>query len=180
MLKEIGNLGDWIANRKVTFYNRTGATLKYGHVAMCDIAGTQSETSDIKVGPTGPFANLTPVAQTLFEDGAPIVVCADPAGVADNASGMFWICGVVEVAVLDDDVSTTDIDRGNRVSMVVSESAVAVQEYVTGGTGTRAVGLALEDAAASSATAARTIDANCHLRDMIWWGGIPGMNVTDT
>lgn len=179
-MKKIGcGVGDWIGAEFISAYNRTGATVPRGGCAMLDILGTQAETTSIVPGdPASVFANLTPVTQTEFENGFPILVaCAD---IADNALGLWFIAGVIEVAVVDDDVSTTDADRGNRASMLVSESAVGLCEYVTGGTGTRNVGIFLEDGAASSATAARTYDASHHLRYVIYMGGIPCFGSTDT
>lgn len=175
-------LGAQYSPRKVQAYNRTGSTINRGQVAMVDILGTQAETTGTAPhsgNPAGAYANMTPVVQTAFEKGAPCYVCADET-IADNALGWWYMWGEVEVAVCDDDVSTTDIDKGDAVTILVSESARAVQEVVTGGTGTRCVGLALEDAAADSTVTARTVDASSHLRYVLWLGGTPAFGVTDT
>lgn len=162
-------IGDFVPNIEHQFWNRTGATLTKGQVAMVDLIGTQAESTSIIPGADGScFGNLTPVTQASLENGFPIVVCLDDS-VADNALGKFGMVGVFPVSVLDDDVSTTDIDRGDPISMVVSESAVSVQAFANGD---RCLGIALADAAASSSGTAS-------LKSCIWYGGVPcfGMNL---
>ena len=191
LIKQAGlSLGDWIATRKIQAFNRTGATVQYGEAAMIDILGTQSETTSIVPGnEASVFCNVGPVTQALIEESAIIVVCADPAGVADNALGNWYLCGVIDVMVSDDDVSTTDIDRGDGITILVSQAAsangtdtagssltvggAAFQQWVTAGTGTRRLGIALEDARASGTGVGVTKKA-------IFWGGIPGMGLSDT
>lgn len=174
-------LGDWLGKAVTTFYNRTGATVLRGQVVMCDILQTQGETTTFKVEgvETDVLANLTTVTQAACEAGQPLVVCIDDS-VVDNAVGRFLIFGRVEVGICDDDVSTTDIDRGDPIAMLVSESAVYPQAFATGAAAIRCLGMALEDAAASSSDTDRKIDVNGHLRWCIWMGGIPCFGFTDT
>lgn len=174
--------GDFLGRVTTTAYNRTGATLRRGQLAMIDLLDTQSEVTagDFRDGSeTSVFANLTPVTQASAEEGFPIVACLDEQ-VADNAVGTFLVWGVGDIAVLDDDVSTTDVDKGDRVSILVSESAVAAQAFVTGGTGSRVIGIALQDAAANSSDTDRLIDASSHRRTVFFTGGIPVLGSTDT
>lgn len=176
------NIGDVVETRKTQCYNRTGATLLKGQVAMVDKAGTQAETTEpYGVGSVnGPWANLTPCTQAGVDNGYEVYVCLDDS-VADNAAGNFGICGVFEVAVLDDDVSATDVDRGDALQILVSESATAVSEWLSKATtGARHVGVAHEDAAADSTVTARTVDATSHLRWCHWWGGVAGLGTSDT
>jgi len=176
-------MGDWIASRKVKFYNRTGATINYGEGAMVDILATQAESTSIVPGEEASvFSNVGPVTQAALEEANPIVVCAEPSGIADNAVGYFWLCGVIDVKVMQDDASTTDIDKGDGITILVSQAQAGgalttggaeFQAWVTGGTGTRRLGFALEDAAASGTGTA-------DLKKVVFWGGIPGMGLTDT
>lgn len=113
---------------------------------MCDILRTQSETTTNVPGSSAScWANLTPVTQAGYEAGFPIVLCLDDS-VADNVDGTFLIHGQGLGATLGDASSTTDADRGDPVSILVSESAVALQAAAAGD---RVVGLYLADTAAS-------------------------------
>lgn len=168
--KTIGlGLGDFIPTNKVQFYNRTGATLKRGQFASVDLLGTQGESTSIVPAADGScFGNLTAVA-TATLPGIPCVIAAED--IADNAIGYCYTQGsYIEYAAVDDDVGSADIDRGDLLT--ITNGATYASEWSTG---LRAVGLALEDAAASSLTTARTVDASSHLRYCIFWGGIPGM-----
>ena len=175
-------VGDFLGRVTGSFINRTGASLLKGQLAAVDLLDTQTEvTAGDFVGgsETSVFANLTPITQAIFEEGTPIVACLD-VSVADNSKGLFLVWGVGDIAVSDDDISTTDIDKGDRVSMIIAESAVAAKAFVTGGTGSRVIGIALEDAAASSTNTDRTIDASSHRRTVIFTGGMPVLGSTDT
>lgn len=164
-----------------TFWNRTGATLEPGQFAMCDFAGTQAETTEVwppKGEGTTPYENVGPVTQAGYDAGFPIVACGDVA-IADNAKGLCYVQHpALQAAILDDDVSTTDIDRGDAVAILVSESAVAAQQWATTST-PRAIGIAHEAAAADSADTDRLINASSHRRKICFYGGYPG-GVSDT
>lgn len=183
--------GDNYSPVYIMAYNRTGATVLKGQLAMADILKTQSETSGSAPhtgNPNGAFFNLGPITQACDTEGQPCYVL-DDISCADNALGRWVKCGECEMAICDDDVSTTDVDTGDRVSVLVSQAASPgggalttgggnAQAWVTGGA--RTLGLALEDAAADSTTTARTVDASSHLRWVIFWGGVAGLGTTDT
>ncbi len=151
-------------------YNRTGAAVTKGMVLMADINGTQSETSatpgasgSTEGDVAGPLANWIKPATTNLQCW-PMAVVLDTTA-ADDAIVNLRMYGLVEVAVGDDDVidagagDATDVDRGDPITVI---NAVT---YVGRATTTlRCVGFALEAAAASSATTARTVDTNSHLR----------------
>lgn len=190
-----GMNGDNYSPVFITAYNRTGETVYKGKVAMADILGTQAETSGTAPhtgNPNGAFNNLGPITQAADTDGTPCYVCADDS-IADNALGRWVKCGECEIAAMDQDVGTSDVIKGARISVLVSEAhtnqSTGAQEALTvGGAhmtiwvtgGTRTLGKWLEDGAASSATAARTIDINSHLRWGIWTGGVAVFGSTDT
>lgn len=167
--------GDIFGRVDASFINRTGATMVRGQVAMMDLLDTQAEVEagNFEEGNSlSVFAGLTPCTQAAVENGFPVVVALESVG--DNQTGRFCCAGKVEVAVLDDDVSTTDIDKGDPISILVSESAVAVQAFANGD---RFLGIALEDAAADSANTDRLIDASSHLRWCLWCGGAISCNL---
>ena len=184
-----GMNGDNFSPVYIMAYNRSGATVYKGQVCMADILNTQTETSGSPpyVGnPNGAYFNLGPITQACDTEGQPCYVL-DDVSCADNALGRWVKCGECEVAICDDDVSTTDVDKGDRISVLVSQAAAGgalttggaeIQAWVTGGA--RTLGIALEDAAADSTTAARTVTAYSHLRWCIWIGGVPCMGTTDT
>lgn len=175
MTKPITRPGDQFASEYAWCFNRTGAALVAGQVVMLDFARTQTETTNSTPGSeSSSMANVTPCTQAGVDAGFPVYV-ADEA-IADNALGRFLIKGIREVAVLDDDVSTTDIDIGDPVAILVSESAVAVQAKAAADH--RQLGIALEDAAADSTNTDRAIDASSHLRRILWTGGEPVNGVT--
>lgn len=167
--------GDFLPREEGVFYNRTGATLLRGQVAMMDILATQAETTSIFPGGTGPgtssWDNLTPCVQAVLNQGAVLVVALSD--ILDNASGRCLIQGWIEVAVCDDDISTTDTDRGDGLSILVSESATAVQALANGG---RLLGLALQDGAADSTDTDRLVNASSHLR-WAFFNGWPSTNL---
>lgn len=164
--KGLARLGDLFGFEASEFTNRTGATLTTGQIAMLDLAGTQAETTSITVGAaSSAFANVGPVTQQGHDDGFPIVVALED--IADNATGRFCLQGIVDVSTLADDASTTDVDQGDPVSCLVSESATSIQAAAV--TAHRNLGIALEDAAATSGPT---------LRRMLWWGGDPGKGMT--
>lgn len=183
-------MGDWMGKHDSVFWNRTGETIKRGEVAMVDLQDTQAEVtaSGFNEGDElSIWASTTPVTDALLESGFPAVVALED--IADNARGRFRLWGKVEVSVLDDDVSTTDIDRGERIQILTAEAdsstpgalttgGAAVQSFVTGAT--RVLGIALQDAAATSADTDRLIDASAHLRWCFWTGGVPILGSSDT
>jgi hypothetical protein len=185
---QFGMNGDNFSPVFIMAYNRSGATVQKGQVCMADILNTQSETSGSPPytgNPNGAYFNLGPIVQATDTEGQPCYVAAET--IADNALGKWVKCGECEVAICDDDVSTTDVDKGDRISVLVSQAAgggalttggAEIQAWVTGGA--RTLGIALEDAAADSTTAARTVSATAHLRWCIWTGGIPLFGSTDT
>lgn len=149
-------------------WNRTGSAVTKGQLVMCDIARTQSETtSNIPgaaatdgSGATSCWGNATPVTQAGYEAGFPILVCLDDS-VADNTPGRFLAWGQVTISTLADNASTTDADRGDPVSILVSDSAVSAQAAVAGD---RIVGSFLADTTASSGPAQV---------EVFWTGGLP-------
>lgn len=183
-------MGDWMGRHTAVFWNRTGAAILRSEVAMVDLLDTQAEVTAgllTEGDELSIWASTTPVTDALLESGFPAVVALED--IADNARGRFLLWGKVEVSVLDDDVSTTDIDRGERIQILTAEAdsgtpgalttgGAAVQSFVTGAT--RVLGIALEDAAATSADTDRLIDVSAHRRWCFWWGGVPGYGVSDT
>lgn len=175
----------------ITAYNRTGGTVLKGQAAMADILNTQTETSGsppYSGTDVGAYNNLGPMTQACDTEGQPCFVCLD-GSIADNALGRWVAFGECEVAICDDDVSTTDVDKGDRISVLVSQAAspgggalttggANIQAWVTGGA--RTLGIALEDAAADSTVTARMVDASAHLRWCLFIGGVPCMGTTDT
>lgn len=171
MNKAVTRLGDHIPTVTAVCTNRTGATLLKGQFAMMDILKTQAETTSVEVGNAASvFANLTPVTQAGYDAGFPIYCCDEDDGIPDNQKGQFVVEGVVDAAILDDDVSTTDIDIGDHVRILVSESAVAAQAPTA--LTQRTIGIACEDAAASSSNTDRMINATSHRRRIIFDGKI--------
>lgn len=157
--------------RKCRLFNRTGATLKKGQVAMLDILGTQAETTSISPSAdegAGLSHNTTPAA-TAGLQAFPLLVAAED--IADNAAGEFIIEGRCEVAIVDDDVGSADVNRGD--SLTVVNGVTYAQIHANG---LRCVGVALEDGAADSTVTARTVDASSHLRWCYWVGGLVGIN----
>lgn len=175
--KGLKRIGDWLPRVTDNFFNRTGATLLKGQAAMIDILATQAETTSIFPGGSGEgtssWGNLTPCTQAAINQGTPVVICLDDT-VLDNKKGEFLIWGWDQIACLDDDISTTDADRGDGIAMLVSESAVALQALANGN---RQLGLWLQDAAADSTDTDRLINASSHLRYGLWTGGWPSCNL---
>lgn len=170
--KGLKRLGDFLPEESAPFTNRTGATLALGQLAMVDLLGTEAESTSIERGNSASgFANLTAITQAGYDAGFPIVACMEPAGVADNKPGTFLICGVQDISVLDDDVSTTDTDKGDALRVLVSESAISTQALATDTQ--RSIGIALQDGAATSADTDRLIDASSHRRRVWFFGGLP-------
>jgi hypothetical protein len=172
------NFGDPIMRRG---FNRTNAAIKAGQVAMLDISKTQTETTTLDGASSSIQANLGPVTQALLALGYPIWVAAED--MADNAEGQWIVYGYCDVAINDDDCGTTDIDIGEPVTCLVSEAVTSTGSpaaLTTGGGSCQAVaavtdrslGIACEDAAASSSNTDRTIDAGSHRRRVLWCGGL--------
>lgn len=157
--------------RTCQLYNRTGATLKRGQIAMLDILGTQAETVSVSPSATEGTAaqhNTTPAATAGLQKFPLLVAMED---IADNAKGRFLIEGFGEVAIVDDDVGSADVNRGDALTVVNGVTYAQIQAN-----GTRCVGVALEDGAADSAVVARTVDASSHLRWCYWVGGQVAIN----
>ena len=190
--KDAIQVGDVFAVVKGQFYNRTGRVLYKGMIAMIDWAAAQAESTDIQPGGEGAsiYGNVTVPTQTEIDAGYPLVVCESDS-VADNALGNFILKGNCEVAIFDDDVSTTDIDADEALCILVSDNSgvggYAAQAWATSAGGARRLGISFEDAAASEATTARAVtgfnDGSgtvSHLRYCYWWGGEPGLGASDT
>lgn len=157
--------------RKCRLFNRTGGTLKKGHIAMLDILGTQAETTSISPSAdegTGLSHNTTTAATAGLQK-FPILVAAEE--IADNAAGEFIIEGRCEVAIVDDDVGSADVNRGDALTVANNVKYAQIQAA-----GTRCVGVALEDGAADSNVTARKIDDDSHLRWCYWVGGLVALN----
>ena len=61
---------------------------------------------------------------------------------------------------------------GDPVTIVVATFSTSIKGVdLAASPGERILGIAFEDAAASSATTARTVDVNAHLRNVYWTGG---------
>lgn len=177
-------LGDQHARVVRRYTNRTGATILKGQVAMEDWAATQAESTNTTPGSSASiFANLGPLTEAGLAEGFPAVVCLSDS-VADNVEGDFLCYGYCEhVAFADDDVSTTDLDKGDRIQYLNSQGDPVtgsthsvgggiVQAFVSGSL-TRTLGVALEDAAASGTGVYTNKKA-------FWWGGKPGAGSSDT
>ena len=174
-VKGLQRQGDQIARRVCTCWNRTGATLKRGHVAMLDMLDLEAETTSTaasNVGDSvGPFGTVTACTVVQMNQGIPVYVALED--IADNAKGDFLIEGYIEVATSDDTTSTTDLRKGKGCS-VVAASLISVDGLAAGA---RILGIAREDAAASTADTDRKVDAVSHLRWVWWFGGNPMSNL---
>lgn len=184
--------GDFLAVVENQFWNRTGRTIYKGMIVMLDWAAAQAESTSIQPGGEGAsiYGNVTIPTQTEIDAGYPLFVCKSDS-IADNELGTFVLEGNCEVAIFDDDVSTTDVDADEALCILVSDNGgvggYAAQAWATSAGGARRLGIAFEDAAASEATAARAVlgftDGSgtvSHLRYCYWWGGNPGIGASDT
>lgn len=189
--KGLHRLGDVLPRRTATFINRTGATILLGELAMMDLAGTQAEVTTTAPGDAGShYANLTPITQAGYDAGYPIVVCMEPAGVADNAKGEFLLEGVTDISILDDDITTTNVTEGGAVRVLVAEadsSGVTTEASTTpaaltvGGASAqglaldtqRSIAIAVEVSATTGADTDRKIDFAAHRRKVWFFGGLP-------
>lgn len=154
--------------RLLQLYNRTGATIYKGQAAMLDVALTQAESLSFQPGASGQcYDNVGPCVQIGVDGGVPIYLCHDDS-IADNALGWFLAEGLMRAIVLDDDVSTTDVDKLDAIGILVSESATALQGAASAG---RRLGTAFEDAAAATDASATQYDASSHYRWVVWTGG---------
>ena len=184
--------GDYFPAKFARFYNRTGAAVVRGQVAMMDLSGTQSETTSIVPGGTGAgtsiWENLGPITQAAYDNGYACMVAVED--IADNAIGLWCLRSpYIEIAVVDADVSTTDVVRGSPLCVLVTQASsaggalttggAAVQAFVSG-TAMRPIGQALEAAAADSTDTDRLINASNHLRWCVFTGGYPLAGFTDT
>lgn len=174
-IKGLGRLGDAYGTCYGEFINRTGATILKGQVVALDLALSATETtSGLPGGEESAFANVVTCTQAFVDDGYPILVATGD--ILDNKRGQFVIEGVCEVAVLDDDVSTTDTDPGDQITLLVFESAVACQGAVVASH--RVLGIATEAGAASTDGTDRQVDASSHRRTVLWNGGRANLGYT--
>lgn len=172
-IKGLSRPGDCFAKQTVECFNRTGQTLVKGLVVMMDFALSATETDSTVPGDPGhPTANVVPVTQAGYDNGYPILVC-DEATLADNKKGRFVASGLTEIAVLDDDESTTDVDAGDQISMLVSESAYAVQAQAAADH--RVIGHAFEAAEASGGSITTPDGADAELKECLFHGGYPNL-----
>ncbi len=169
MSRQINRVGLVRPRGSSHFFNRTGSTVLRGTVLMCDMdAGATETTSTISEDEDGPYANVvTPIAADINKT-FPIVVADED--IKDNTVGRCWTYGVIEIATVDDDVATTDVEQGDMVNFVAQGGSFGLQGWLTN---TRALGLALEAGAAASSDTDRLYDASNHLR-WIDFDGRPG------
>lgn len=157
MSKNIKRVGDIEGTEAILAFNRTGATRTKGQVAMLDVLRTQAETTSVVVGEEASvFANLTPPA-TAGLPRFPMYVLLDDE-CADNALGLWLGCGVADVSATDDDAATTDIDRGDGLSVL--NGAFNLEASATGN---RVLGVALADAAASGSSGDASLLSLIHI-----------------
>jgi hypothetical protein len=198
MFKDAGfATGDIYAHISKMVWNRTGITLKKGMIVMLDFTRTQAESTSFIPGASGNvFSNATIPTQPGIDQGYPLVIVESDSA-DDNTLMKVCLCSPnVECCVLNDDTSTTDVDEGDSLVVLVTEGTYMVQAWVTGapanGEAPRRVGIAHEDAAADATTAARAVlvgatgaavalaSSVSHLRNVCWWGGVLGAGVSDT
>lgn len=146
-----------------TLYNRTGAALAKGDLVSVDLTGSATEVETYTAWESSdgelahPFANVISVA-TAHLKGWVFAVAAET--IADNASGMFYLQGIVDVEFPD--ASTDDIDAGDQIT------ATNAATYASLGNDAQAViGIALEDAVSAVAT-----------KKCIFWGGTQALSGT--
>lgn len=164
-MKNIKRIGDIEAQEAILAYNRSGATRTRGQILMLDILGTQAETTSITVGSEASvYANLTTPATAglaLF----PMYVLLDES-CADNEKGLWLSSGPAQISCRDDDVATTDADRGDGVSILNAQVSAEASA-----TGNRVLGVWLEDAAATGSS------GSAALKSALWWGGRWGAGI---
>lgn len=160
--KQMQRVGDIEGESGILAFNRTGATLKKGHIVMLDVLKTATETTSVVVGDeAGIYANVVAPA-TAGLAFFPMYVVGDDE-IEDNKKGYLIASGPVEFMGRDDDAATTDIDAGDGVSVLNGQIALDAST-----TGNRVLGIALADAAASGST------GDASLIPGMWWGGAWG------
>lgn len=136
------------------FVNRTGATLAKGDIVSVDLTGSDGDVEtytgfdpDTDADTAHPFANVISVA-TAHLKGWVFAVAAE--SIEDNATGRFYLRGVIDVELADSD--TSDVDAGDRITPTNAQTyaSLGVDAQVT-------VGIALEDAVSSGPTTKKCI-----------------------
>ena len=159
MTKSIKRVGDIEGVEAILAYNRSGATRTKGQILMLDVLGTATETTSIVVGDEASvYSNLTTPATAglaLF----PMYVLLDES-CEDNTLGLWLASGVAEISTRDDDVATTDVDRGDGIGILNAQVSAEASA-----SGNRVLGIYLEDAAASGSA------GDAALKQALWWGG---------
>lgn len=171
--KAIGrDFGDILVHRSDRFFNRTGQTVLRGELVMLDLAQSATETDSLRPGDDGSiFANVITPTDAAVQEGRPILVALED--ILDNAAGRCLIEGMCDVMMTDDDVSAVNIAANERLGYDATTSVTdrSVDGHVTS---ERALGMALEAAAASGGTNDQT------LKKAYWWGGNWGKGVPST
>lgn len=158
--KGLKHLGAHLPLEAVIAFNRTGGQRLKGDVAMFDILNSSGfATTVINGGKDSVFANLVLPTTGGIAAGFGCVVLLDET-CDNNQRGLWATYGYVEVRAKDDDAATTDVDRGDNITVLNGDHDV---EAVT--TGNAKQGLALADAAASGSP------GDSSLIPCIWWGG---------
>lgn len=176
--KGLKRLGDVPARSTIEAVNRTGETLKKGMVVQLDLSQDATESTTIFVGGSADgLANVVACVQADIDDGGPVVVYAGDTDLVDNAKGVFVEYGIAEVAVLDDDETTTDLELARALGILVSESAYACQGKAAADH--RGYGLSGAAAAASGSTLETPDTAADYSLVTCWWtGGVPLLGTT--
>lgn len=159
-MKMVQMIGDNVSSIDILAFNRTGATRSAGDVGMLDILGTQAETTSIDPDEDSVYANVTPAA-TAGLARFPMVVALED--IEDNKRGLWRCYGRVDVSVKDDAAATTDVDRGDGLSILNGD-----HDLEASATGNRVLGIALEDGLATGGPS---------LIKAVWFGGLFGVGV---
>lgn len=170
MSKPIKRVGDTFTLVQVIAYARGGAVSK-GQLRQFDLSASDAAVTggfDVQ-NELNVMGNLVAVTTAGLANMFPIAVCSQQGGISDDAAGLWTLEGPIDVAVVDDDVGGDDVDAGDAVSGANATSYVHEFNATE-----RLLGVALEDAAAASDSAADQVDASSHLRRVLWWGGRPG------
>ena len=173
--------GDFMGEITTLAYNRTGTTIYKGQVVMADIAQSATECDSTDQGDDGyVLGNVIDQTDAKMLLGHPMYVCLSDS-VADNEVGRFMVWGQCKVYMLDDDVSTTDIDIGEPITVLNSEGERAVQAPIqNASSNSRYLGIALQAAAANGGVdrgKADGTDCDATLKWCLWTGGMPTFGV---
>ena len=123
-------------------YNRTGAALAKGEVAVLDVLGEATETTTWREqGPASAWTNLVPVTTARLDSGLPLVIANE--AIADDAYGSVSMCigYVAEALVGTDNGATLTASAGDYVYFLNG----ATYCNIAGTTGEYVAGLVLED-----------------------------------